>query len=56
MANNNNHRRVLVDRIHRNSRRLSQPVADAGSGWDAFEVWRSRIRDARAKPATGRQR
>jgi hypothetical protein len=56
MSNNNVDRRVLVDSMAGNSRRLSQRAADTGSGWDAFEVWRSRIRDARAKLATGRQR
>lgn len=50
------YRPVAINSAARNQSPTAAAIAEHRSGWDAYEIWRARIRDEREKNRAAAQR
>ena len=50
------YRQVAINSAARNESPTAAAIAELRSGWDAYEIWRARIRDEREKNRAAVQR
>ncbi len=56
MTKRQEYRRVLANGATRGEPRSAAAITEPRNGWDAYEVWRARIRDEREKIRVATQR